>query len=225
MAIAMASLFLKRGDRLILLFRFPEKRDIETVLKRLLRWRGVTIVSDSERISQNVLPIPHTTAIKAKPVSSKNPTFWWPGPPRLEKGIATILQLAQNAPIAGNLKAPGINYLPELTREQYVEQLAKSDILLLPYDANAYASRTSGPFVEAISAGKIAVVREGTWMAAELEKHNLSELIVDFTSIEQIAKLADNQKVLDKLEKMQQHYLNYHNIDNFSSVLKSLMRW
>ena len=69
-----------------------------------------------------------------------------------------------------------------LTRTEYLMQLAISDLVLLPYDALAYKERTSGIFIETIVAGKMPAVTRGTWMAGELARYDLSELIVDWNA-------------------------------------------
>ncbi|MCI0704800.1 MAG: glycosyltransferase [Planctomycetia bacterium] len=51
--------------------------------------------------------------------------------------------------------------------EGYYRLLASADVVLCPYDARAYRSRSSGVFAEAVAAGKPTVVPAGTWMASE----------------------------------------------------------
>ena len=47
----------------------------------------------------------------------------------------------------------------------YDALLDSADVVLLPYHAKFYRSRTSGPFAEAVAAGKPVIVTDGTWMA------------------------------------------------------------
>ncbi len=51
--------------------------------------------------------------------------------------------------------------------EDYYRLLSSADIVLCPYDANAYRSRSSGVFAEAVAAGKPTIVPADTWMASE----------------------------------------------------------
>ena len=51
--------------------------------------------------------------------------------------------------------------------EDYYRLLASADVVLCPYDAKAYRSRSSGVFAEAVAAGKPTVVPAETWMASE----------------------------------------------------------
>src|SRR5262249_10335076 len=52
-----------------------------------------------------------------------------------------------------------------LPPQQYVEVLHRADIVLLPYDALRYRSRSSGVLAEALKLGRPTVIPEGTWMA------------------------------------------------------------
>lgn len=51
--------------------------------------------------------------------------------------------------------------------DDYYKLLASADVVLCPYDAKAYRSRSSGVFAEAVAAGKPTVVPADTWMASE----------------------------------------------------------
>jgi len=53
--------------------------------------------------------------------------------------------------------------------EAYYALLAKADIVVLPYDPQAYVRRSSGVLNEAIAAGKVTVVPEGTWLASQVD--------------------------------------------------------
>lgn len=56
-----------------------------------------------------------------------------------------------------------------LSRESYRALFRRADVILLPYCPRSYASRSSGVFSEALSAGIPVVVPSGTWMASVLE--------------------------------------------------------
>lgn len=67
-----------------------------------------------------------------------------------------------------------------LVPEDYERLLGSADIVLLPYWPEVYAARTSGIMTEALTAGKIIVATEGTWMAEELKRFKAGcELIPD----------------------------------------------
>jgi len=110
-----------------------------------------------------------------------------------------------------------------LKREEYVAQLAKSDIILLPYDPVAYYARTSGLFVEAICAGKVVFTREGSWLAHELHRYDLHELITDFASLEHMISIAQDAEVLKKLARMQQAYQKFHSVENFAQTISAIL--
>jgi hypothetical protein len=44
-----------------------------------------------------------------------------------------------------------------------------ADIVLLPYDAQAYARRSSGILVQALAAGQVVVAPSGTWLASQAD--------------------------------------------------------
>lgn len=75
---------------------------------------------------------------------------------------------------------PGCRLLfSALATADYYDLLAQADIVLLPYWRSIYARRTSGVFVEALSAGKPVVVTEDTWMADQLSRHGAGLLCAD----------------------------------------------
>jgi len=45
-----------------------------------------------------------------------------------------------------------------------------ADIVLLPYDRQAYARRSSGILIQALAAGRVVVVPSGTWLAAQVDQ-------------------------------------------------------
>jgi glycosyltransferase involved in cell wall biosynthesis len=58
-----------------------------------------------------------------------------------------------------------------MNEQQYNEYLLQADLVLLPYQANRYVSRTSGILAEAICAGVPAIVPPGTWLADQVRRH------------------------------------------------------
>ena len=61
-----------------------------------------------------------------------------------------------------------------LSPDAYTALLRRSDIVLLPYRPHAYAERSSGILMEAITAGLPTVVTRGAWLEATIE--NASQL-------------------------------------------------
>jgi hypothetical protein len=58
----------------------------------------------------------------------------------------------------------------KLSSDQYYEQVARSDLILLPYSAQIYAFQSSGVFSDAVGAGVPVVVPAETWMSDRLQE-------------------------------------------------------
>jgi hypothetical protein len=188
------------------------------------------LMTDSELIHGMVLPIPHAE-IKGNASKNEKVICWWPGMPRVAKGLEVmrrILPLADPALIevvcARASGLPARLIADVLTREEYTRWMLESDVILLPYDPTAYRSGTSGIFVEAIIAGKLPVVRDGGWPAYELKKFALEELILDWTDpFPRILELLRCQSTREKLTNMREEYLKFHSLDTFVHKLQELL--
>lgn len=245
-----SSLFSKKTDLVCLLFRhdllhLPQQGKLHLFLIRLCKLRlgdRFIMLTDSELIAKGfkahlkhemmVLPIPHTDHITSVKVKDEKIVCWWPGPPRPAKGLQDLLHLANlpsRDPLKIELVAAEKSKLPNttliadvLTREEYLHYLQQSDFILLPYDADVYKSGTSGIFVETVVAGKIPVVKEGSWLAYELLKHQLPELILEWNHqafFTDLLNLMDNDQMKRKLAAMRQHYLQFHSQKTFEDSL------
>ena len=196
-----------------------------------------------------ILPIPHAPihlhSLFTKKSTSPNDPFrlWWPGEPRDSKGIAEvqkILRLSSAPPktceviAASNaaLPLPSSKYVllrrvpPILSRSSYERLLEESDGILLPYDPIAYLENTSGIFVEAIIAGKTPFVRWGSWLAKELQRHALNELIINWGHphlLCHIWNLLQDDRIKCKLNAMQQYYVQFHSIQNFARSIQQCL--
>lgn len=191
-----------------------------------------------------VLPIMHTQYQKIIPLSKrkKRLTLSWLGAPRTEKGLKEIQMLVQlqdpfsqrfSLEIAGSTPFPKVtNELNivlqkvQLSQEEYFTNLQEADAILLPYEPYKYKWRTSGIFVEAIAAGKLPIVRGGTWLATELQQHDLHELIVDWNHphfFTHLYELMHSNVIHQKFKKMQEHYAAYHCKEHFRKEIKMLL--
>ena len=222
------------------------------LIELILGKKNVKYLTDSKLVAKRngvffkrdfkVLPIPNTKPIISSSIQKKDHySFWWPGGlTREEKGLFRIKRLAnllkdsetkvileiaksaQNTISSNN----NVNFLPtNLTREEYNKKMLNSDLLLLPYIEKSYGYRTSGIFVEAIVAGIIPAISKDTWMANELKKYNLEELIIDWESadlLKNLIKLCDSSKIKEKIIVMQRKYLDIHNVENFAKKLKDI---
>jgi hypothetical protein len=69
----------------------------------------------------------------------------------------------------------------------------------------------------------LPVVPAGTWMAAELLRHDLPELIVDWqASTPRNWRLAADDAVRRKLAVMRAAYLHEHGVEAYAAVLQAL---
>ncbi|MBD2394731.1 hypothetical protein H6G11_10760 [Cyanobacterium aponinum FACHB-4101] len=220
---------------------------LNKLLKKSVKKDHFHLFSDSELLANSmekyfnesftVMPIPHTEFVdKNRDRENNSIICWWAGPPREEKGWQVIRNLADYplkngdnfvlvtaksadlVSINGGVKVITID--DNLSRLDYIHWLQKTDIMLIPYDAIAYQERTSGVFTEAVMAGNIPLTTTNTWMARELLKFGLDNLIISWENPESvwqhIEKVFHCQETRCKLKKMQESYRNIHNIHNFA---------
>lgn len=193
------------------------------------------------RLPLHVLPLPHTTLpmeIQQKTHSVDRIRCYWAGPPRLTKGwediryILTLRSPTETIEMVASQEA-GLTSstiqtiaLPSvLKHQQYWQELINCDVLLFPYHPVLYRYSTSGIFVEGVIAGKIPVVRDDTWMASELRRFDLQELIVDWRDRnfwQNIVRLSKDFDVTHKLVLMRQEYQTFHSEKNFAACLTKL---
>lgn len=196
----------------------------------------------------SLMPIPHanldTRGLRCNlPVALNGKIIcWWPGPPRKEKGLDVVKKLAlalrkhkdadklclvvaKSAKLGTEAKSVNLLELEDsLSIPDYAAWMATADIILLPYDSQ-YRKATSGIFMECVSSGKIPVVTRGTWMACELSKYNLQDLITDWLMpdlISWIIKISEDENVKEKLNIMKKACADYHNEHSFAKAMKEL---
>ncbi len=249
-----ALLFSRKRDRLCLLLRYGlnqlrQQGAIHILMAKLCKMRlgsRFVLLTDSELIAQEckkhfkepliVVPIPHGEAKIQWEDKNNKIICWWPGIPRAAKGLNELVRIAQlprdvkrvELVAARQSQLPNTTLIPDvLSREEYLFWLHASDCILLPYDPIVYRSGTSGIFVEAILAGKIPLVKEGSWLAHELFRHGLDELIIDWNDREFFSKieaLSCTASVQEKLQKMGDVYSKFHSHDPFSEQLRVACR-
>jgi hypothetical protein len=196
------------------------------------------------RRSITVMPIPHTHIPNAASDSVKAPEIicWMAGQQyAIPYNVAIVRRLVHTITESAHKilfivsNETGLNAVPGganvkrvaniLSQKQYHEMLSSCDIVLLPYDPSIHFMRTSGIFVECIIAGKIPVVSKGTWMAVELDRHNLTELCMDWDKnnvIDLILKISKTDALKKKLKKMKNSYGAFHNKTTFAKKLRQL---
>lgn len=190
-----------------------------------------------------VLPVPHTHLPSPSTDGSRSPLLcWWGGFPSEDKGWSSLRRLvnlpndtgrditviaapaAELEAVAGGVRVePTSNTLDEAA---WARLLHRVHITLMPYSPIRYGACTSGIFVEAVTAGKLPLVSEGTWMAYELRKHDLPELILDWNDpqvLHTIVARADDADVARRLAHMQEAYRNYHTVEGFAQALAAVL--
>jgi hypothetical protein len=166
---------------------------------------------------------------------------WWPGMPAAAKGLTTIEHLTRlvndEAPQiylladqkTGFTSVPGgcqVMLLPTgMPRADYLGWLYTMDMALLPYDPQAYATRTSGPFADAIVAGRPPVVTDHTWMAHELRKYQLDKLVLDWSSssiFRDLIQVAADTDIRANLTRMRSDYLRFHSVSGYAETIEAV---
>ncbi len=224
------------------------------LIKKRIKAGRLKLLTDSDRLSKSlsnyfetsvtVMPIPHTdiSHCSIKSQDSSKIICWWPGSPREEKGWNIIKKIAHYSGkntknirlvCAETSQVTAVKNGVELTlvenylnREEYYHWLGTSQIILLPYNYPAYEGRTSGIFTESIMAGKTPLVTENTWMASELLKHNLGELVINWEDEKQvfdiIREVINSDIIQDKISKMQSSYQQFHSVDNYANIMNKI---
>lgn len=73
-----------------------------------------------------------------------------------------------------------VEVLPRtLDRASYFDLLNRLDVAVFPYDASLYGRKPSGVFAEAVAAGVVTVVPDGTWMADQVERGRGAGVVFD----------------------------------------------
>lgn len=250
-ALTMAILIKRPLIKPWILLRYPKEMlpcrgKIHLCIFKILQRFSLSLFTDSELIknsfnslSLTVLPIPHTEMADSSTYPSQGEygkiKMWWPGEPRVQKGLYEIQSLAAfSAPefslylsSSANIeqsKMTIVRLKDSLSRGEFLKIFQEINIILLPYDRHFYRASTSGLFVEAVIGNKIPFVKDGTWLAEECKKFNLNELILNWSSpliLETIKLNIYNGNTINKLKVMREHYLNYHTPFTFSKIIKN----
>jgi hypothetical protein len=198
------------------------------------------------------LPIPHAPALTDTTSSVRHSipeapiSCWWAGAPRPEKGIEAMKHIvgladdsskkltviaSKSAGLRKSLTKDGVNLIETddaLPREEYQRIMTSVDFILLPYDPIAYQHRTSGIFIEAINANRIPLTTRGSWMGAELERHELDSLALPIsdwlsdTITNRIVTLVGDSNTRKRLETMAKSYATAHSSQSFAAAMKSI---
>ena len=204
-------------------------------------------VQSSVGMTTHVMPIPHAVIAQAPPFQrdSQEIVCWWPGAPRPEKGLETIrrfacatepatdvsrirLVLSETAGIHAGSGAVKVQAIPRsLDAAAYERWLHTADIILLPYDDPRYRFSTSGIFAECIGAGRVPLVSDDTWMAHELRRFGLPELVCDWRDLHAVLATVRHSirdpEVRRKLQRMRHSYLEFHSEASYAREMSALL--
>jgi glycosyltransferase involved in cell wall biosynthesis len=125
------------------------------------------------------------------------------------------------------LKAANLHLVTtSLSASAYQHLLGTADLVLLPYDALTYRARTSGPFVEAICAGKPVVVPKQSWMSLQLGDSGAGRTFISGNAGDLVAAVQgaiQNHAVhLAAAETLSKRFREYHNAENFIRQLSTV---
>jgi len=227
-SLPLKTLLLKMGKRFVFLTDNESAvHEVQTLFKRPCYVMPVIPLAPIERSCKPTLC----------PISC-----YWPGIPQPRKGLKEIEKLltiedlhAQNFSLSVAEDAPLL--LPQnnlsirrvkaaLSRRAFLKELCDAEIVFLPYDPLLHKKASSGIFVEAIVAGCIPLVKEGSWLALELRKYDLAELIVSWDHphfFTYLLTLYEDRKMLTKLAAMRAAYRKFHSIDSYSEKLREII--
>lgn len=196
----------------------------------------------------HVMPIPHTSlpAGPRHPKSADELVCWWPGSARREKGLDVIHSLVHSgetwegdgkrirlvvsrAAAESCANRPLIVHAVDdvLSAEEYDRWMRTTDIVLLPYVAKKYRASTSGIFAECVAAGKLPMVSASTWMANELRKHGLDDLVIDWTRpdiLSHLSALGRDERLWKRLAGMRESFVRFHDEPSFACELLKVGR-
>ncbi|CAD5275207.1 hypothetical protein BOSE62_130648 [Bosea sp. 62] len=200
-----------------------------------------------------VYPIPHTDkfATPLSGITGDGLHFVSLGNARGEKGLAEIfdaIEITASKPWADQLRFtlqcndPSEDVRGRIARykekpdkrvtlieqamgtEAYYELLGNADVVLVPYHVDIYASRTSGVFLEAMTAGKIAICTRDTWMSDQLDLHGGGIAVDDRSAASLAIAISDVLNTYDELHVKAQvaraHWKTIHTPENLISHLK-----
>jgi glycosyltransferase involved in cell wall biosynthesis len=115
----------------------------------------------------------------------------------------------------------------ELTEAAYAGLLARSSLVLIPYQQLYYFAQTSGVLSEALAAGKPVVAPRGTWMADQVKAHGVGTLFIPGDRVSLVDAVREAMLRIEELQAASQAardlWLGAHNSERFlENLLSSL---
>jgi glycosyltransferase involved in cell wall biosynthesis len=84
------------------------------------------------------------------------------------------------------------------SKAEYFKHFSRASCILLPYDPNEYAYRTSSILIESLGLGRMVVTTRGSWLSTEAGRRGAN--VIDMTSFTSDALLAALQSARIKLK-------------------------
>jgi glycosyltransferase involved in cell wall biosynthesis len=116
-----------------------------------------------------------------------------------------------------------------LDQAAYQAELTAADMVLLPYIASEYGSRTSGPFAEALAAGKPVIVPRATWMSDQLHRFGAGLTFADGDAVDLARAITEGltriPELAGKANLGRAAWLRTHNPASFVDHLLDAAGW
>lgn len=113
-----------------------------------------------------------------------------------------------------------------LSAEEYYSLLNAADIVVMPYRQESYASRTSGPLIEAMAAGKIVIGTDRTWLSEKIAEYGggmtFSDGDIEGLSMAIVAAHRDRAVLLEKACRGAKTVRAEHNPEHFLDCLATI---
>jgi glycosyltransferase involved in cell wall biosynthesis len=112
-----------------------------------------------------------------------------------------------------------------LTETEWQGMLDNTDLLLLPYQQQLYASQTSGPCMEALANGIVQVATSKTTMEFALKRHGLPGVLIDAPTVEHtvsgaLEAIKNYNLLAQKAFAASQQWRSFHNQENFMAHMR-----
>jgi len=111
----------------------------------------------------------------------------------------------------------------ELERGAYLDLLYGADVVVIPYSRQLYISRTSGPFCEALAAGKPVIVTDDTWMSDQLSGRGAGVTVADGDPADLVRAILEtrdrHRELSDRAAKARAAWVEIHNPVGFVDAL------
>jgi hypothetical protein len=138
---------------------------------------------------------------------------WKIGGDRSKDEQQMIRDLASKTPRVQAVQGP-------LSESQWQNMLDRTDLLLLPYHQQSYASQTSGPCMEALANGIVQVATNKTTMEFALRRHGMPGVLIEAPTAEHtvagaLEAIKNYDQLAEKAFAASQQWRSFHNRENF----------